>query len=151
MILIGECPVVVKPLLVPLELVPGDVTGMMPGDEERPVLGTDSASSAIFRLFARQAHQASLGAAIDIGVLADLGVMQDVQDAAIAQRSPNDLTVPATTPEPRGALEVMVGEVFDDGQGRRRLVEQVELSRTACWTVRPDRRRSGALYRRPVP
>jgi hypothetical protein len=52
--------------------------------------------------------------------------MQDVQDAAIAQRSPNDLIVPAATPEPRGALEVMVGEVFDDGQGGRRPVEQVK-------------------------
>ena len=69
--------------------------------------------------------KASLGAAIDIGARV-LGVVQDVQDTAMAQRSPNDLTVAAATPEPRGALEVMVSEVFDDGQGRRRLVEQVE-------------------------
>ena len=44
----------------------------------------------------------------------------------MAQRSPNHLTVAATTPEPGGALEVMVSEVLDDGQGRSRLVEQVE-------------------------
>jgi hypothetical protein len=52
--------------------------------------------------------------------------MQDVQDTAIAQGPPNDFTVSAATPEPRGALEVMISEVFDDGQGRRRLVEQIE-------------------------
>jgi hypothetical protein len=52
--------------------------------------------------------------------------MQDVQDTAIAQRSPNDLTVSVATPEPRRALEVMISEMFDDGQGRWRLVEQIE-------------------------
>src|SRR6185295_14805721 len=31
-----------------------------------------------------------------------------------------------TSPEPGGALEVMVGKVLDDGQGGNRLLEQVE-------------------------
>ena len=44
----------------------------------------------------------------------------------MAQRSPNHLTVAATSPEPGGALEVMVGKVLDDGQGGNRLLEQVE-------------------------
>jgi hypothetical protein len=52
--------------------------------------------------------------------------VQNVEDAAIAQRSPSDLTVLAAAPEARGELEVMVGEVFDNGQGGRRPVEQVE-------------------------
>ena len=99
---------------------------MMPGDEERPVLGPDPACSALDpRLLAGQAPKAGLGAAIDIGARV-LGVVQDVQDPSMAQRSPDQLTVSAATPEPCGALEVMVGEVLDDGQGRSRLLEQVE-------------------------
>src|SRR4051812_7479086 len=99
---------------------------MMPGDQERPVLGPDRACSALDpRLLTGQAHKTRLGTSIDIGA-GVLRVVQDSQDTAMAQWSPNDLTVSPATPEPGGALEVMVSEVFDDGQGRRRLVEQVE-------------------------
>ena len=90
---------------------------MMPGDQERPVLGPDLACSALDpRLLTRQAQKTSLGAAIDIGARV-LGVVQDIQDTAMAQRSPNHLAVATAAPEPGGALEVMVSEVFDDGQG----------------------------------
>ena len=116
-ILIRRRSVFIKPPLVPLEPLPGDVAGMMPGDEERPVLGPDPACSALDpRLLTRQALKTSLGAAIDIDARV-LGVVQDVQDTAMAQRSPNQLTVESTTPEPGGALEVMVSEMLDDGQG----------------------------------
>jgi hypothetical protein len=90
---------------------------MVPGDEERPVLGPDSARSAFDpRLFTRQALKTSLGAAIDIDARV-LGVVQNVQDTAVAERTPNQLTVASTTPEPGGALELMVSEVLDHGQG----------------------------------
>src|SRR5262249_19627509 len=134
-----SCPVIfirrrsvfIKSPLVPLELVPRDVPGMMPGDEERPVLGPDPACSALDpRLLIRQAHQTSLGAAIDIDARV-LGVVQDVQNTAMAQRTPNQLTVASPPPEPGGALEVMVREVLDDGQGRSRLLKQVE-DQTDC-------------------
>ena len=99
---------------------------MVPGDEERPVLGPDPACSALDpRLLTGQDQATGLGAAIDVGARV-LGVVQDVQDTAMAQRSPDQLTVAATSPEPGGALEVMVGEVLDDGQGGSRLLEQVE-------------------------
>src|ERR1035438_2216518 len=116
-ILIWRRPVIIKPLLVLLEPVPGDVTGMMPGDEEGPVLGPGLACSAFDpRLLARQTQMTSLGTAIDIGA-GVLGVVQDVQNTAMAQRHQNHLIVVATPPEPGGALEVMDSEVFDDGQG----------------------------------
>ena len=99
---------------------------MMPGDEERPVLGPDPARSALDpRLLTGQAQEARLGAAIDVDARV-LGVVQDVQDTGMAQRSPNQLTVAGTTPESGGALEMMVGEVLDDRQGGSRLLEQVE-------------------------
>ncbi len=90
---------------------------MMPRDEERPVFGLDLACSSLDpRFFTRQAQKASLGAAIHIGARV-FGIVQDAEDASMAQRSPNHLAMSAATPEPRGALEVMVTEVFDDGQG----------------------------------
>src|SRR5262249_35570654 len=52
--------------------------------------------------------------------------MQNVEDAAVAQRFPNDLTVLTAALETHRELKVMVNEVFDNGQGGRRPVEQVE-------------------------
>ena len=99
---------------------------MMPGDEERPVFGPHPTCSALDpRLLTGQALKTRLGAAIDIDARV-LGVVQDVQDTGMAQRSPNQLTMASTAPETGGALEVTVGEVLDDGQGGSRLLEQVE-------------------------
>jgi hypothetical protein len=124
---IGRRPVLIEPPLVLLELVPGEISGMMAGDEERPVLGPDPPGPALDpRLLAGQAQQAGLGAAIDVGARI-LGVVQDLQDTAVAQRSPDQLTVAGTTPEPGGALELMARAEADCSNDSK-------ISRMACWT-----------------
>src|SRR5262249_35292957 len=99
---------------------------MMAGDEERPVLGPDPGGAALDpRLLTGEAQKAGLGAAVDVGVRV-LGVVQDLQDTAVAQRTADQLTVASTTPEPGRTLEMMVGEVVHDGQGGSRLLKRLE-------------------------
>src|ERR1700722_8123978 len=78
-----------RSILVQLPLVlqvplPGDIPGMMPGDEERPVFGTDSPCPSFDPgLLTRQVLAAGLGAAIDVGARMR-GIVQDGQDPTMA-------------------------------------------------------------------
>src|SRR5512138_2322103 len=125
-VLVAQRPVLIETLPVPPELLPGDVPGVVPGDEERPVLGADLPSPSLDpRVLAGQAQAAGLGAAVDVGARVP-GVVQDGQDPAVTQGAPGQFAVADPAPEPGGAAEVMVGEVLDDGQGRTRVLEKVE-------------------------
>src|SRR5262249_48809931 len=110
-------------LPVPLQ---GELAGMLRGEEECPAFGPDPLCPPFDPgLFPRQALAAGLGAAIDVGARVR-GIVQDGPDPTMAEGFPDQVTVSSTTPKPSGATEVVLGEVLDDGQGRGRLVEEVE-------------------------
>ena len=118
--------VVVEALLVAEELLPGDVAGMGVVTHDRPVGRGHAAGPALDpRRLVGQRPRAGLGAAVDVGA-GVAGVVQDVQDAAVPQRLPEQFAVAGLAPEAIGEEQVVLGEVLDDRQGRARLLEQGE-------------------------
>src|SRR5690242_1646538 len=113
------------PLVLQVPL-PGEISGMVPGDEEWPVFGPDPPCPPFDPgLLTGQALAAGLGAAIDVGARVG-GIVQDGQDPIMAEGFPDQVALSSTTPKPGGTTEVVLGEVRDDGQGRGRLLEEVE-------------------------
>src|SRR5262249_48194983 len=93
MLLVRRCAVLDESELVPLELLPGDVTGMMVVEDTRPVLHGDLARPPFDPgLLMGQGDRARLGSSIDVGARVRR-MMQDGQDAAMAQGAPQELTV----------------------------------------------------------
>src|SRR5262249_19101181 len=91
-----------------------------------PVFGTDPPCPPFDPgLLTRQALAAGLGAAIDVGARVR-GIVQDGQDPIMGERFPDQVAMSSPTPKPSGTTEVVLGEVLDDGQGRGRLLEEIE-------------------------
>src|SRR5258708_34483732 len=67
-VLMSECAIINEALLVPLELLPGDVGGMVVMEDERPILDDDATRPPFDPgLLAGQDDVAGLGHSIDIG------------------------------------------------------------------------------------
>jgi hypothetical protein len=84
-----------EPALIPLELFPGDVAGVVVVEHERPILGDDATRPPLDPgLLAGQDDVARPGPPIDIG--ARVGrIVQDRQDTPVVQRPPGQLTIAA--------------------------------------------------------
>src|SRR4029077_11826383 len=101
-------------VLVLLELLPGDGTGMMVVQNTRPVLRGDPTRPPFDpRLLMGQGDRARLGSSIDVGARVRR-IMQEGQDAPVVQGAPQELTVATAPVEPGGEAQVIAGEGLDD-------------------------------------
>src|SRR4051794_19925950 len=92
-----ECAIVKEPLLIPPELLPGDVGGMVIVEDERPILDDDAPRPPFDPgLLAGQDDVAGLGPPIDIGTRV-LRIVEDGQGTPEVQWSPGQLAVAAAS------------------------------------------------------
>ncbi len=110
--------IIIEPLLIAEELVPGDVGGVDVMQDDGPVFALDLVGTALEAgCFTRQDVSSGLGSAIDIGPRVG-GIVEHGQDPAMAQRTPQQLAVADATPEAGGEEKLMVGKVLDDSESR---------------------------------
>jgi hypothetical protein len=127
-----EVAVVVEPLLITQELLPGNVPRVSVRQNNGPVFALDLAGATLnARGFTGQRLGAGLGSTVDIDTRVRR-VVEDVPNPALAQRFPNQLTVAYAPPRASGKEELMVSEVFDHCPGWAQFIEQVEDEPYGC-------------------
>src|SRR3954466_629603 len=125
-LLMIECAIVEEASLVPLELLPGDVGGMVVVDDERPILGDDAARPPLDPgLPAGQHDVAGPGPPIDIRARVRR-IVEDGQDPPVVQGDPGELTVTAPPVMTGGEAELIPGEIPDDPQRGPHSLEGLE-------------------------
>ena len=125
-LLMIECAIVKEPLLIPLELLPGDVAGMVVVEDERPILDDDATRPPFDPgLLAGQDDVAGLGPSIDIGARVSR-IVEDGQDTPVVQGSPGQLAVAAPPVMAGGDAELMLGEILNHPERGPHLLEGVE-------------------------
>ena len=126
LLLMIACAIVKEPLLVPLELLPGDVAGMVVVEDERPLLGDDAARPSFDPgLLAGQDDVAGLGPSIDIGACVRR-IVEDGQDSPVVQGSPGQLAVAAPPVMAGREAEMVLGEILDHPERGPHPLEGVE-------------------------
>src|SRR3954467_10826262 len=106
-----ECAIVEEPSLIPLELLPGDVGGMVVVDDERPILGDDAARPPLDPgLLAGQDDVAGLGPSIDIraGVC---GFGGEGRAPSVVGGDRGELAAPPPAVMTRGEAKLIPGEI----------------------------------------
>src|SRR4051794_17080623 len=121
-----ECAIVKEPLLIPPELLPGDVGGMVIVEDERPILDDDAPRPPFDPgLLAGQDDVAGLGPPIDIGTRV-LRIVEDGQGTPEVQWSPGQLAVAAASVMAGGEAEPILGEILDHPEGGSHPLEGIE-------------------------
>src|SRR3954468_24045251 len=107
-----ECAIIQESSLIPPELLPGDVGGMVVVDDERPILGDDAARPPLDPgLLAGQDDAPGLGPSIDIGARVRR-IVEDGQDTPVIQGSPGQLAVTAPPVMAGGDAKLILGEIL---------------------------------------
>ena len=118
--------IVEEPPLIPLELLPGDVAGMVVVEDERPILGDDATRPPLDPgLLAGQDDVAGLGPSIDIGARVSR-IVEDGQDTPVVQGPPGQLAVAAPAVMAGGEAELILGEILDHAERGPDPLEGVE-------------------------
>src|SRR4051794_15686321 len=108
--------IVEEPPLIPLELLPAEVAGVVVVEHERPILGDDATRPPLDpRLLAGQDDVAGPGPSIDIGARVSR-VVEDGQDTPVIQGPPAQLAVAAPSVMTTGKVELILGEILDHAE-----------------------------------
>src|SRR3954468_14364647 len=111
-----ECAIIQESSLIPPELLPGDVGGMVVVDDERPILSDDAARPPLDPgLLAGQDDVAGPGPPIDIRARV-CRIVEDGQDPPVVQGDPGELAVTAPPVMTGGEAKLIPGEILDDPQ-----------------------------------
>ena len=115
-----------EPALIPLELFPGEVAGVVVVEHERPILGDDATRPPFDPgLLAGQDDVAGPGPPIDIGARVSR-IVEDGQDTPVIQGPPVQLAVAAPSVMATGKVELILGEILDHAERGPDPLEGVE-------------------------